>query len=95
MYERQSDGVEFCFIPEFHDDKIYFYCSEYAMFWSAIEDVGNFDKCSNFKLSKKIRPATLCEICNANLCEYIDSVKEYTTENEKILDVKYITFGSN
>ena len=24
--ERQSDGVEFCKIPEFYDDKIYFYC---------------------------------------------------------------------
>ena len=24
-YERQSDGVEFCKIPEFHNDKIYFY----------------------------------------------------------------------
>ncbi|MDC9763886.1 hypothetical protein [Proteus mirabilis] len=28
-YERQSDGVEFCKIPEFHNDKIYFYCDEY------------------------------------------------------------------
>ena len=24
--ERQSDGVEFCKIPEFYDNKIYFYC---------------------------------------------------------------------
>jgi hypothetical protein len=94
MYERQSDGVEFCFIPEFYDNKIYFYCSEYSMFWNAIEDAGNFDKCSNFKLTQKIRPATLCEICNANLCKYIDSVKEYTIENNKILDIKYINLDS-
>jgi len=33
MRERQSDGVEFCVIPEFHDNKIYFYCNEYMVFW--------------------------------------------------------------
>lgn len=26
--ERQSGGVEFCKIPEFYDNKIYFYCAE-------------------------------------------------------------------
>ncbi|EOT8214711.1 hypothetical protein PS043_18965 [Escherichia albertii] len=26
--ERQSDGVEFCVIPELYDGKIYFYCHE-------------------------------------------------------------------
>jgi len=26
--KRQSDGVEFCIIPDFNDQKIYFYCNE-------------------------------------------------------------------
>ncbi|MEF1257129.1 MULTISPECIES: hypothetical protein [unclassified Vibrio] len=90
MHERQSDGVELCTIPEFFDNKIYFYCSEYVMFWDKIEDVGDFDKCCNFKLKGKILPATLEEICSAKLCNYIDSVKEYTIENSKILEIKYI-----
>ena len=30
--ERQSDGAEFCKIPEFCDDQIYFYCDEYMLF---------------------------------------------------------------
>ncbi len=90
MHERQSDGVEFCFIPEFHDNKIYFYCSEYSMFWDAIENAGNFDKCCNFKIKKTIRPATLEEICDENLSRYVDSIKEYTIENNKVVEIKYI-----
>ena len=31
--ERQSDGVEFCKIPEFYDNKIYFYCAELYYFF--------------------------------------------------------------
>ena len=38
--ERQSDGAEFCKIPEFCDDQIYFYCDEYMLFWTSIDDVG-------------------------------------------------------
>ncbi len=93
--ERQSDGVEFCIIPEFNDNRIYFYCSEYVMFWSAIEDVGNFDSCCNFKLKGQIQAATINEICEAGLCEYIDSIKEYTIENGKILEIKYIHLKPN
>jgi len=32
MYERQSDGVEPCVIPEFYNSKIYYYCNEYQVF---------------------------------------------------------------
>lgn len=90
MNERQSDGVEFCIIPEFHDNKIYFYCHEYVMFWNTIEDVGNFNKCCNFNLKDSIRPATLTEICNENLSGFVNSVKEYTIENNVVVDIKYI-----
>ena len=90
MHERQSDGVEFCIIPEFHDNKIYFYCSEYSMFWSSIKDVGDFDKCLNFKLKNMIRPATLTEICDEHLCQYVDTAKEYTTDSGKIVEIKYM-----
>lgn len=90
MDERQSDGVEFCMVPEFNDNKIYFYCSEYALFWGSIGDVGDFDKCLNIKLENKIRPATLIEICERNLCKYIDSIKEYSIDNGKIVNINYI-----
>ena len=90
MDERQSDGVELCVIPEFNDDKIYFYCSEYSLFWESIEDAGDFDKCSDINLEYKIRPATLVEICKNNLSKYIDSVKEYSIENGKVVSVNYI-----
>lgn len=42
--ERQSDGVEFYIIPEFNDKKIYFYCSEYSLFWDSVETAGDFEK---------------------------------------------------
>ena len=92
--ERQSDGVELCIIPEFHDENIYFYCSEYSMFWRSAEDAGNFDKCCNFNLKNQIRPATLTEICNASLCNYVNSLKEYNIENGKLLGINYIVINA-
>ncbi|MBX2808954.1 MAG: hypothetical protein KTR20_10025 [Cellvibrionaceae bacterium] len=90
MHERQSDGVEFCIIPEFADGKIYFYCNEYQMFWRAIEDAGKFDKCCNFKIKSEIKPADLSAICEAGLCKYINSIKEYRVENGLLLSVNCI-----
>lgn len=94
MNERQSDGVELCMIPEFCDSKIYFYCSEYSMFWGSIEHAGNYEKCLDLKLRKTIRPATLKEICDEGLCDYIDSIKEYRIENGKIAEIRYINLTS-
>jgi len=90
--ERQSDGVELCIIPELHDGKIYFYCSEYETFWKTVGDAGDFDKAANLSLKNEIRPATIVEICREGLCEYIDTIKEYETENGTLLNIKYIHF---
>ncbi|WP_218056600.1 hypothetical protein [Gilliamella sp. wkB112] len=81
--ERQSDGVEFCIIPEFHNNKIYFYCSEYALFWNSIETVGDFNKTLDIILKERIIPATLDEIADNDLIHYIDTVKEYDTDTKK------------
>ena len=88
--ERQSDGVEFCFIPEFNDGKIYFYCHEYDIFWRSIKDAGDYAWCCNFHLKGIIRPATLIEISNSDLISYIDSIKEYEIENSKLININYI-----
>ena len=88
--ERQSDGIEFCKIPEFFDDKIYFYCDEYMLFWTSIDDVGDLNKSKDFKLKDKIVPATLVEICNEGLISYINIVKQYNIENGKVLGITYI-----
>ena len=88
--ERQSDGIEFCKIPEFFDDKIYFYCNEYMLFWTSIDDVGDLNKSKDFKLKDKIVPATLLEICNEGLISYINIVKQYNIENGKVLGITYI-----
>ena len=87
---RQSDGVEFCVITEFHDYKIYFYCSEYMLFWSAIKDVGDLSKAKDLNPKLNIRPANLVEICDSKLCDYISTIKQYDIENNKLLDIKYI-----
>ena len=63
------------------------------MFWDSIENVGNFDECRNFQLKSKIRPATLIEVCNEGLCEYVDSIKEYTLDNGKIVEIKYMNLN--
>jgi hypothetical protein len=94
-HERQSDGVEFCVIPEFYDDKLYFYCSEYCMFWDSVNDVGDFQRCCDFKLKGKIRPATLAEIHDAGLCLYVDTVKEYVIEGGKVVGITYIHLKSS
>jgi hypothetical protein len=90
---RQSDGVELCVIPEIFDEKIYFYCSEYAVFWSNIDEVGDFQKTFNFKPKNEIRPASLSEICANELCGYVSSIKEYHIEAGKLKGVAYIHLG--
>lgn len=89
--ERRSDGVELCLIPEFQDEHIYFYCSEYVMFWRTIEEAGDFKKCCNFKLKGQIRPATLAEMCNGGFSERIDIIKEYELEGNKVKAIKYMS----
>ncbi|EKS4789702.1 hypothetical protein QB794_004611 [Salmonella enterica] len=89
-FERQSDGVEFCVIPEFYNGKVYFYCEEYSVFWSDINDAGDLDKCCDFSVKNKIRPATLNEISNCALISYIDAIKEYDIENGKLIKLTYI-----
>lgn len=73
---------------------IYFYCSEYCMFWDSIDDAGDFNKCRDFKLKGNIRPATLAEIHDAGLCMYIDTVKEYLIDGGKIASINYIHLKS-
>ena len=92
--ERQSDGVEFCKIPEFCDHQIYFYCDEYMLFWTSIEDVGDLNKARNFKLKDNIAPATLEEISDEGLISYIDTVKQYNIENGKVIGITYIHLDS-
>lgn len=92
--ERQSDGVAFCKIPEFCDDRIYFYCDEYMLFWTSIEDVGEIDKARDFKLKGQIVPATLEEISSQGLIGYIDTVKQYNIENGKVVGITYIHLDS-
>lgn len=89
-FYRQSDGVEFCIIPELQDGSIYFYCQEYSIFWRSISDVGDFEKCCGINFEKNIRPATLNEISESGLISYIDIVKEYDIENFTINKITYI-----
>ena len=88
--DRQSDGVELCIVDTFHDNKIYFYCSEYEALWSSVEEIGDFDKEIRIAPNTKIRPASLVEICQHNLCEYVTTIKQYIIENNKILEINYI-----
>lgn len=87
---RQSDGLEFCFMPEFCDNKIYLYCHEYQSFWDSIADAGHPNQSLNIKLNGLIRPVTLVELSEAGLLSAIDSIKEYHIENGKLLGLKYI-----
>ena len=91
---RQSDGAEFCKIPEFCDDQIYFYCDEYMLFWTSIEDVGDLNKARDFKLKDNIVPATLEEISKEGLISSIHSVKQYAIENGKVVGITYIHLDS-
>ena len=92
-FERQSDGVEFCIIDKFYDDKIYFFCAEYQLFWSSIDEVGNLTQACDFALKKRqldIRPATLIEISEQSLIQYISTIKEYDWQGRIIKAINYI-----
>lgn len=89
-FERQSDGVEFCVIPELHDEKIYFYCQEYAVFWRVIDEVGDFASACGFSLKGEIRPASLEEVAHAGLLAFVDTVKEYDRVKGRLKAISYI-----
>jgi len=74
---RFSDGVEFCIVTDFFDDKIYFLCRESQVFWSSLEDIGDFDKTIDFSDKLAIRAASLIEICKEELINYVDFIKVY------------------
>jgi hypothetical protein len=95
MHDRQSDGVQFCILPNVDDSKIYFYCAQYCMFWDAIEDVGKFEKAQDLQPKKRkinMRPATLSEIHRAQLCGHIHSIKECVIVNNKVVSTQRIEF---
>ncbi|EPF6228631.1 hypothetical protein LLI90_001950, partial [Proteus mirabilis] len=56
----------------------------------SIDKVGNPNDCCNFSLKSSIVPATLLEISNNDLISYIDTVKEYIIENNKLSKLTYI-----
>ena len=78
----------------FYDDKIYFYCDEYMLFWTDIDKVGDLNKSKDFKLKDKIVPATLEEISKEGLISSIHSVKQYAIENGKVVGITYIHLDS-
>ncbi len=51
---------------------------------------GDYTKCCDFHLKRLIHPTTLIEISNADLISYIDSIKEYKIENNKLINITYI-----
>lgn len=77
-------------ILDLFNEKIYFYCSEYSVFWREIDDVGNFDKVFNSKPKSEIRSVLLNEISNAGLCGYVSTIKECKIEARKIKEINYI-----
>jgi hypothetical protein len=83
-----------CIIPDLFNEKIYFYCSEYSVFWREIDEVGNFDNVLNFKPKSEISPVLLNEISNAGLCGYVSTIKECKIEARKIKEINYIHLGA-
>ena len=59
-----------------------------------IEDVGDLNKARDFKLKHNIVPATLEEISNEGLINYVNLVKQYNIENGKVEGITYIDLDS-
>ena len=95
--ERQSDGVEFCMIPDLYDGKIYFYCSQCDRFWDNIECAGDPSKARIIRLGTRV-PATLEQVCFESLCAYISLVKEWEIHKSKsvtiTININYIDLTS-
>lgn len=90
--ERQSDGVEFCKIPEFYDGRIYFYCDQYQLFWTDFQDIGNLDLAQDFQLHGEMEPASLQDLAQANLLDLVDGAKQYHFQGRHLVDVHYMLF---
>ncbi len=84
--ERQSDEVEFCLFSADPNGPIYFYCSEFLVYWTHIVDAGNLSKA----LAKRrtVYPATLSQICRLGLIGYIQGIKQYWSASH-LVDLRY------
>jgi len=89
MHERQSDGVELCKISKLCSNTIFFYCTEYQVYWKKLEDLGEPEKCEVIGSDVEVKPATLAEVSDAGLCEFVGSIKEYC-QNDNTITVRYI-----
>lgn len=83
--------VEMLVFPSFNDGKIYFFDYEHEVFWSSIDQVGDFKKAKDFNLKMQSRPATFMEICDNNLYRHIKGIKVYEGYG-KTLKTTYIKF---
>lgn len=91
---KSGDGAEagiFCRIPEFFDERIYFYSASTGCFWRSFEDFGAYAKAIKFK-SDSISPVSLSNIHEAGYLDLVVGVKDFLPAHGEFVESGSINF---
>ena len=91
---KSGGGAEigiFCKIPEFFDERIYFYSVPAGCFWRSFGDFGVCAKAMKFK-SDSISPASLSNIYEAGYLDLVVVVKDFLPAHGELVESESISF---
>lgn len=91
---KSKDGVEvgiFCKIPQFFDEKIYFYSVSAGCFWRNSEGFGTHAGATKFK-GDSISPVSLSNIYEAGYLDLVVGVKDFLPAHGKLVESEFIDF---
>lgn len=88
--DKNKSGI-FCKIPEFFDEKIYFYSILEGCFWHRPEEFGLQGKAVKFK-SHNIAPVSVLNIYGAGYLDLVGGVKNFLLTREGLVEGEAIYF---
>lgn len=76
---RNSDGLEFVYVDDWHDQRIYLFCTTYGLLWS-VDAFNSGDPGQDIgRAAKRLSSVPLMELVNANMAHLVDGVLKYRT----------------
>lgn len=90
IQDRSEVGI-FCKIPEFFDERIYFYSVSMGCFWRSFDDFGVYAKATKFKCDG-ISPVSLSDIYEAGYLDLVFGVKDFLPAHGELVESGFINF---
>lgn len=91
LKSNDNQAGVFCKLPDFFDEKIYFYSPPEGCFWHRPEEFGLKSKAAKYK-SNNVSPASLLDIYEAGYLDLIVGVKQFLLAREGLVESDSICF---